>query len=299
MIDVQVSIIIVNYNTTALTLQCIKSIRKMVLGIRYEIIVVDNHSSEGAVALLASRKDITFIRNGENLGFGRGNNKGAECAKGKYFFFVNSDTYFVNDAATILHTFMEEKGNERVGCCGGMLLTSDGKKQASYGNFPSVFGVLSEIGLYRLYRKRFTDRLSIAVKDGAVHVKEVDYITGADFFVRSAVFRQVGGFDPDFFLYFEETELAWRIRHAGFMSMWVPAARIVHLEGGSTTDTSGKWPLQKIRFFTQSRYLYFRKTTGRWALLAVKMLLSFQALMRWIYRRERYYFDVFRIIVTS
>ncbi|MGK6349756.1 glycosyltransferase family 2 protein [Parapedobacter sp. DT-150] len=296
--DIHVSIIIVNYNTAELTLQCIRSIRSMVKDVPYEIIVVDNHSSDDSAKLLEDTADIILICNEENVGFGRANNQGVERAKGNYLFFVNSDTYFLNDAVSILHTFMEAKGNEGIACCGGTLLTPEGEPQASYGNFPSVFGIFSELGMYRFYKKRFFDHLAIAVKNADTQAKEVDYISGADLFVSAEVFRRLGGFDSDFFLYFEETELAWRLKRAGFKSAWVPAAKVVHLEGGGN-GTVAKWPLYKLKSFSRSRQLYFRKTQGPMAALAVKVMLAMQAFVKWIYHREKYYFNVFRIIVAS
>lgn len=295
---VDVSIVIVNYNTAELTMQCIASIRMKVREIRYEIIVVDNNSADRSVDLLEKEIDVQVIRNTENIGFGRANNQGAQAAKGTYLFFVNSDTYFLNDAAGILFDFMESKKNDDVACCGGMLLTPDGNPQASYGNFPSLWGTIAQVGFYRFFRKHFFDKMTIAVSDSGKETKEVDYISGADLFVRADLFRKIGGFDPDFFLYFEETELAWRFRKAGFKSIWLPEAEMVHLESGGHI-AEGRWPLRKVKMFAKSRQLYFRKTTGRWGAALVKTMLAVHALAQCVYHRQKYYFEVFRIIVAS
>lgn len=130
-----VSIIIVNYNTKRLTDNCIKSIEEKTKDVDYEIILVDNCSTDGSKEMFASDARIRYIYNNENLGFGRANNLGAQYARGKYVFLLNSDTILCNDAVSMLYHAMETLPLD-VGCLGTMLLDSDGNLGLSYGRFP-------------------------------------------------------------------------------------------------------------------------------------------------------------------
>ena len=103
-----ISIIIVNYNTLHVLRPCLDSIIEQTIGIDYEIIVVDNGSTDGSIEELSSNSRVTFIPTGENLGFGRANNKGLEQAKGEYIFFLNSDTLLKNNAIKMLYDFAEQ-----------------------------------------------------------------------------------------------------------------------------------------------------------------------------------------------
>lgn len=291
---ITVSFIIVNYRTAPLVVRCIRSIREHTPHLPYEIIVVDNESGDDSAEVLGGVDGIRLIKNTRNAGFGAANNLGAKLAQGKYLFFVNPDAYLLNDAAGILADFMEQPENQTVVCCGADLFDEQGNKQMSYGNFPSLAETFSQLGFYRLYRSYFYKHLSISLRNTRNDIREVDYVLGAAMFVRADVFASIGGFDEAFFLYFEETELAYRFRKAGYQNVIVPQARLVHPEGGFD-----KGNLAKVKWFSESRQLYFKKTKGRFQAFIVKFLLAVQALARWLYHRDRYYFQVFRIIAKS
>ncbi len=289
------SYIIVNYNTPALTEACIASIRQHTRMSDYEIIVVDNGSSSEAVRQLQEIKNIKLILSPANLGFGRANNLGAAAAGGRFLFFINSDAYLLNDAAAVLKVYLDE--HPSVAAAGCDLFAADGQKQVSYGNFPSLAESIAQLGFCRLFPRYYLKDLAIGVRNEQQVPFVVDYVSGAALFIRAAVFRQLGGFDPDFFLYFEETELAWRIRKAGYHTVLVPQAQLVHLEGGS--DGSAGWSEAKLGQFTRSRKLYFRKTGGRLRAAVVTGVLALQALLLFAVKRNRDHLKVFRILVQS
>lgn len=246
-----VSVIIVNYNTLELTKNTIESVFKKTEGLNYEVILVDNASTDGSVEYFENnyKEKIIFIQNRENLGFGKANNKGIEIAKGKYIFLLNSDTLLINNAIKILFDFMEQ--NIECGVCGGNLYDRDNKPVHSFKkelvNIYSDFDFIKNFILKFIYKKRMD--FNYTNKN-----IEVGYITGADMFIRKKILEKVGIFDSDFFMYFEETELTARIKSSGKKIISVPQAKIIHLEGKST-----QFKERKFRMFTESKYKYFYK----------------------------------------
>ena len=200
----QVSIIIVNYNTKDITLNCLKSIYEHTTGIDFEIIVVDNASSDNSVEVIkAIYPLVKIIESNENLGFGRANNLGAKYAQGEYLFLLNSDTLLIENTLSALYTFMKDRDSENIGACGVSLLNRQQQKTISAGHFPSLLQEFSDIGFRHLYKNYYNNNLSLAFsipKDG--DVREVDYICGADIFIKKELFNELKGFDEDYFMYF-------------------------------------------------------------------------------------------------
>lgn len=291
-----VSFVIVNYGTMHLIAELIRSIRSYTQA-AYEVIVVDNGGNDGRNHLPLD-PDVILIPSGRNIGFGAANNLGAKRARGRYLFFLNPDTLLLGDAASSFLHFMDDPDNALVGCCGGDLVTANMEKQVCCGNFPSLRGVIAELGFYRLFPHLHRQQLALGVRSEGGSPVAVDYLSGADLFVRRALFERLGGFDTDFFLYFEETEFAFRIRKAGFQSVLIPHIRIIHLEGASQTN-SLMVNLKKARFFEAGRLLFFRKTRGRGVALVAKSLLATQALARALVHWHRDYLKLFRIIANS
>src|SRR5690606_8417005 len=185
-------------------------------------IVVDNASTETSAAALQAVEGIRLIRNAENPGFGCANNQGAAAATGEYLFFLNTDTWLLNDAATLLTRYLG--AHPGVGCCGADLFTAGGQKQVAYGNFPSLSETIAGLGFHRFFPRYYRRHLAIGVRNEHTVPQTVDYVSGAAMCIRRSLFLRLGGFDPDFFLYFEETELAWRLKKTGYQSVLVPAA---------------------------------------------------------------------------
>lgn len=290
-----VSIILVNYNTKDLLSQCIKSIYEKTNGLRYEIIVSDNGSIDGTVPMLKQDfAEVVILDNNANLGFGKANNRAIEIAKGKYLFLLNTDTYLLNDAISIFWNFMEKPENSNVACCGGDLFDAIGNKQASFGNFPSFIDAISQLGFYRLYKKYYQRHITGGVFNYNEKIKQVDYICGADMFLRKSLMDNIGYFDDDFFLYFEETEMSYRIYKANYKSVLIPSAKIVHLEGGS--QNTAVVNLFKTHEFSKSRRLYFEKTKGKFTAFLVKKVFVLQNLIYFALKRNKNYLKTAEII---
>jgi len=224
-----VSVIIVNYNTTRLLQQCVESIVCHTHGVSYEIIVVDNHSSEKELTPLRKDCRITLIELQENLGFGRANNVGAAHAKGEHLFLLNPDTILVNDAITILYQHL--LSTPCTGLCGGNIFDEKMLPILSHHQiFPSILSEI-DIAFGHLYYK-----LRYGRNSWFNHTKapmKVAIITGADMMIRREVWDKVSGFDPSFFMYYEDSDLCFRIKEQGYDIVNVPHAEIIHLEGKS------------------------------------------------------------------
>lgn len=264
-----VSVIIINYRTADLTIQSIKSVKKFTESVQYEIIVVDNASLDGSVEKIKlEHPDVTFICNKENIGFGRANNVGIKIASGEYIFLLNSDAFLTNNSLLIFKTFMDE--HTHAGVCGGNLITGREDETVSYGNLPSLFENFSAIGFFVFYKKYFIERIASGVINKNSNIKIVGYINGADMFIRKSVLLMSKAFDEDFFMYFEETELSFRIRRLGYLSYIIPEAQIIHLVGGSQ-NYSGFNYFKYTQYFISKR-LYFRKTNGKLYSFFIKIL---------------------------
>lgn len=260
-----VSIIIVNYNTKDLTLACINSIFEKTEGLQFEVILVDNGSNDGSQKLFCKDERISYIYNENNLGFGRANNLGYKRAKGDYLFFLNSDTYLVNNAIFLLWRRMRDVQDtsytQKVACAGCMLTDTYGDIVHSYAHFPSIWQSFLSATIYPLLWKLHiishlpsTSNYDFKVLKGIFF--DVDYITGADLMVQRSVADELGLFDPDFFMYFEETEMQHRYMKAGYRRLIFIEPQVVHLEGKSNSKTSPSRTTQAIR----SELLYFMKT---------------------------------------
>ena len=141
---VDVSIVIVNYNTKELTMQCINSIFNKTEGVSFEVIVIDNSSKDGSVELLSADSRIKFIESGGNIGFGRANNIGIKYSEGKYILFLNSDTILLNNAIKMMFDFMEQHVELKIGALGTILLNEEHNRTHSYGKLPTILQYLKQ-----------------------------------------------------------------------------------------------------------------------------------------------------------
>lgn len=256
-----ISVIIVSYNTRDITKQCLDSIYKWTKGVEFEVIVVDNASSDGSQTMLESYPEINYIQSGSNLGFGKANNLGFQHSKGRYIILLNSDTYLLNNA---LKAFVDEFEcmPDTVGCIGGWLRSPDGTPNHSYSKIPTLkTAIKTAFGVYgRLFGKKPKSQM---INDDTSKRNEVEYVTGADICIRRKVIEQCGLFDPDFFMYYEESEMQYRYRKAGYKSMIVPTPMIVHLECMSTKVEHKKYSYSNRQMFFNS-YLLFMKKRCSW-----------------------------------
>lgn len=282
-----VSVIIINYNTRQMTAECIDSVFEKTRGIKFEIILVDNASTDGSKEFFEKDSRITYIYNSENLGFGRANNLGAKVAKGKYLFLLNSDTIIVTDNA--IERFLSYMENHReIASCGGNLITQEGECTGSYGRFPSLLQTFSTIGFYRLYEHYYQRNLALAQNVSKTDIHTVDYICGADIFIRKNIFNAFDGFDEDFFMYYEETDLYWRLNNAGYKSVIIPNIKIIHFGGQSSAKNTS---ISKLKRSNKSEALFFRKNKPKYQFMALKVFQFTSILVHSIYWRVKSIFS--------
>ncbi|WEG13303.1 glycosyltransferase family 2 protein [Pullulanibacillus sp. KACC 23026] len=250
------SIIIVNYNTRELTLEAIQSIYKSMIDYQYEIILVDNHSSDDSVVQFRKHyPDITLIENNENLGFSKANNQGIKVSKGRYVLLLNSDTIVEKDTLQIMLDYMEQ--HPHVGASGCKVLLPDGSlDQACRRGFPTpstsfyyMTGLAKLFPKHEKFNRYHYGHLDIDI------AHEVDCLVGAFMMVRQEVIEQIGLLDEDFFMYGEDIDWCYRIKEGGWHLSYYPETTITHYKGAS----SRKKPMKIIYEFHRAMYLFHKK----------------------------------------
>ena len=232
--DIDVSIIIVNWNTRELVCDCIESVYKNTATVQYEIIVIDNASKDGSLDAIEKKfPQVRLIKNFSNRGFAAGNNQGMTVAKGRYILLLNSDTLVLERAIDKAVEFADTQQDIAVTGC--RVLNSDQSLQPTCFMFPSIFNmVLSSTYLYKIFPKsKFfgRERMTWWNRDD---VRQVDVVTGCFMLVRRQAIEQVGAMDERFFMYGEETDWCCRFKKAGWKVMFTPDAEIIHFGGQSS-----------------------------------------------------------------
>lgn len=267
-----ISIIIVNWNTKDLLRNCLNSIYGTVQGIALEIIVVDNASHDGSVAMLREEfPQVAIIENTTNRGFGAANNQAFGIMKGRYALLLNTDTILTKDAVYELFSFMEAHPDAATAC--GQLLNADGSKQNSIASFPTLWTLFLNTSLleYLLPKSYPSKRYDYK---GPI---EIDSGIGACLLVRKRAIDEVGMFDERYFFFFEETDWALQMKTAGWKIYHVPSARIYHLQGQSI----GRDIRSRIEFY-RSRYQFFRKWKGRSHYQLVSLVIFVRTTINWL-----------------
>lgn len=268
----KLSIIIVTFNTKTLTSRCLESIikiyKKELQNGEYEIIVVDNASTDGSVNEIKNQfaswrtkiKNLSVIENKENMGFSAGNNIGAKHAKGENLLFLNSDCILQDDG--LLRMVDTISSDKSIGILGGKLMNNDGSEQLSAGKFYSLkYVLLMLLGFEKMGLFRFSPK----------DLRPVDWVSGACLMIKKDIFKKLQGFDENIFMYMEDMELCFRVKKLGLKVIFFSDIKIKHLSFGSSSRS----------FAVQSIYkglLYFykkHKTTKEF--IFVKFLLTMKA----------------------
>jgi O-antigen biosynthesis protein len=241
---------------------CLQSVRHAAAhlsretGTPVEIIVFDNDSRDGTLALLKPRwPDVVWIASDRNLGFGTGCNRGAAAATHDLLLFLNPDTLVREDTLAAMHRFFTER--EDVGVAGCKIVNHDGSLQAaSKRSFPSPrVAAYKFLGLGNLFpQSRVFGRYNLTYLDEN-ETHEVDAVSGSFLCVRATVFQAVGGFDEDFFMYGEDLDLCFRIKALGLRNFYHPATQVVHFKGESAKSR----PLRSFLYFYEAMILFSRK----------------------------------------
>lgn len=232
---IDISVIIVNYNTSELLTECLDSLYEHSKQISFETIIVDNASKDFKTADFEKKyKNLKILVNKTNLGFAAANNQGLKLALGKYVLFLNNDTKLLSNILKSVYDFAENFSNPIfVGC---QLLNKDFSKQESVVEFPSVWnGFTENFFLYKLFPKsKFLNKYyqnELTWKEPI----EVDVIRGAFMFCPTEIINKLNGFDARFFFYSEETDLCYRFKQMNGKIIFLPDQQIIHY-GGVASD---------------------------------------------------------------
>ncbi|MGW9531108.1 glycosyltransferase family 2 protein [Paenibacillus terrae] len=251
-----VSILVVNYNTCRLTLDCLQSVYASETQYQYEVIVIDNHSSDGSVdAIRVVYPEITLIANEDNTGFAKANNQGMEVASGRYVLLLNSDTLVQPDTLDTMIRFMDT--HPEMGASGCKVILPDGSlDKACKRGFPTP----SASFYYAFgWSKRYPDNPKYnQYQLGHLSPDDeypVDVLVGAFMLVRRETIEQVGGLDETFFMYGEDIDWCYRIKQAGWGIYYYPRTYIIHIKGGSAR----RRPLKIIYEFHRAMWVFHRK----------------------------------------
>lgn len=285
---VDLTVIIVNYNTGSLLKEAIGRLRSAAAGLSIRIAIVDNASRDGSVALIkAEFPDCELIANEINRGFGRANNQALALAEGRYVLLLNTDAFVAPE--TLVKTVGYMDTHPRCGILGAKLVGADGAVLPSARNFPTPWNLfLSRTGLSRVFpAARMVDD---ATWDYAA-VRECDWVPGCFYLVRKEVIDQVGLFDPRYFLYYEEVDHCLAAKRAGWQVACFPGTSVVHI-GGESAKTereitrSGR---QIEALQVESELLFFRKNRGLagvWTNVVLTVLGDAIIAAKWLLKRE-------------
>jgi GT2 family glycosyltransferase len=251
-LPIDVSVIIVNYNSTQLLLDCVKSVMQHTQQVRYEIIVVDNASPDNGYVRIKEEigSNVKLIVSSKNLGFGGANNLAIREAKGKYVFLLNPDTILLNDAISLFFQYAEQHSSTQLGALGAVMMDANRQPTISYDKFLSPRNIFNDA-----LPKRFSKVVEKKFIDTPI---SVDFIGGADLFVPQKVLNQIGVFDETFFMYCEEADLQQRMANAGLQRIVIPGPQIIHLEGSSYGLKKGRSARRRLES-DRSKCLYVKK----------------------------------------
>ncbi len=250
--DPQLSIVIVNWNTRDLVLRCVRSIYANEPTVSFEIIIVDNGSSDDSVPQLnAQFPDARIIFNYKNLGFSKAINQGIFHSKGEYILLLNSDTIILPNSIDLLFKTVEE--NSDCGIVGGKLLNPDHSFQSSYNDFPTLSSeLISLFGLNKIFFSPFYPSYPPHKSNAD---RKCDWVGGAFLMARKKAIDEVGYMDEDYFMYAEEVDWCYRMKRKEWDVIYCSDAEIIHLGGGSAQQKSSK----QLIYLYHSKSLFLMK----------------------------------------
>ncbi len=290
-----VTVIIVNYNTKELLRNCLTSLLKKTQDINIEVIVSDNGSVDGSIDMVRTLfPQIILITNNKNIGFGKANNQALKIAKGKYIFYLNSDTELKNNAIKYFIDYWQLHENESLGALGSNLLDENNKYMHSFSTFPTYKKLIFEPikFLFTSYIKsiiiiilrRIPKNIKIN-KEFKKYIGDVGYITGADLFLLN---NYEAAFDERFFMYYEDCDLELRLAKKGKRRVIIDGPEIFHLENGSDKNKKG-YSLSNI-YNEISRIKYYRKHMDLQIFIPIiKIIVLLTWINPFIYKKSKSY----------
>ncbi len=270
--NIKVSVIIVNYKVDQELLDSISSIVGLKPKVSYEIIVVDNYGKSNFNHFLKKRFPfVMYVKSSSNLGYGGANNLGSKQAKGEFLFFLNPDTIVKKYALDILYKFILKNNN--AGMVAPLLYDPKGNVYPSQGSqdYSLLNAVIVQSFVNKIFPNNYISKKFFQKSWNKKDVKEFDVVPGTAFMIKKDVFEKAGKFDENFFLYFEEYDLAKRIKKSGYKNYIIPESKIIHIWEASTKKSN----LNLKNVFKKSRFYYFKKHFGILPAYVVELFASF------------------------
>lgn len=297
-----VSIIIVNYSTCKIIQNCLKSIYEQTEGVDFEVIVSDNGSKDGSIEMLKQEfPQVILIENKANIGFGAANNRGLKIAKGKYIFYLNSDTILLNNAIKLFYEYWENSPDkDKIGALGTNMTDGNGKLTTSYVCFPKPWQEILNFSkriiktnakyIMELIHFKYKSKKKSKINTTTYKIGEVDSVSGADLFLKN---NELAYFDERFFLYYEETNLEWNLNKKQLLRLLIEGPEIVHLHGKSNPDSPGGVLDNYVSFGViqsdLSRIRYIKYNISSFYAWILKVLLAYFWLLPIYYKKTKQY----------
>ncbi|OGJ93185.1 MAG: hypothetical protein A2248_17590 [Candidatus Raymondbacteria bacterium RIFOXYA2_FULL_49_16] len=299
---VSLSVIIVSYNVSGFLDHCLDSVIKACTGIRAEIIVVDNASTDTTVEMVRNKyPGVALIENPRNVGYSAANNQGITRARGAYSLLLNPDTIVPSNACTLSIDFLEKHPD--IGLMSLKIVNADGTFQpACRRGFPTPTTAFYRMtGLSHLFpRSSRFGKYNLTFLDEDAE-SDVDAVCGAYMMVRTSLLKDIGGFDEDFFMYGEDIDLCYKIKERGSRVYYYPASEIIHFKG----ESSRKNRLQSALNFYNSMFIFSKKHFGqrmsffpKWLLfLGIFLNAFFKIIGGWLFKYLPFLIDI--VIVNA
>ncbi|MFQ5862621.1 MAG: glycosyltransferase family 2 protein [Candidatus Brocadiales bacterium] len=263
----ELSVVIVNWNTRDLLEDCLASLYKTVRNLSFDVYVVDNGSTDGSVETLREKfPEVRLTRNKENRGFTMANNQALRGIQTPYVFLLNTDTVLLEGTVEGMVSFLNTHPD--VAIVAPQFINRDGSKQNTFDNFPSLTTELLNKSLLRIcFPGRYPSK-RVDYKEPL----EVESVLFAGVILRQDVFRQVGFFDEDYFVYLEDSDTCFRIKKAGWRCFYLPNLQMYHFGGGGTKGKSRTNRANSVIEYYRSLYKFFRKNRSATEYLIIKLL---------------------------
>jgi len=265
------SIVLVCWNNKAYLDPCLESLYTTGMRHPFDVIVVDNGSTDGSQQMLAEKyPQVKIIQNDKNLGLGKASNQGIEATQGRFILLLNNDTLVNGPSFDAMVDFLEK--DPTVGAVGGKVLNPDGSVQSCYNYFSTIgeeFLIATRLG--ELFRPGYP-----AVMD-ADEIKSVDWLTSACLMIRRAALDEVGLLDENYFIYGDEADLQYRIKKAGWEIYYLPDATTIHYGGRSMT----RWPRRKLVY--RGKLLFYKKHYGSLKTFLLRVILGIISFVKMLY----------------
>ncbi len=267
------SVIIVNWNTQGLLRQCLQSVYDTVADISFEVLVVDNASTDGSVEMVEAQfPQARLLRNTENTGFARANNQALAACNGELILLLNSDAVLLPDTARQMLNRMEKESS--TGIVGPRIVNPDGSFQSSYMDFPTLWSEL--LLMTKLHTLVYGACFPSHTPEESREVRSADWVSGACLMIRRQAYEEVGGLDEGFFMYSEEVDWCWRVKQAGWDVVYLPKAEAMHWGGQSSTQV----PIARRGLVYGSKLRFLRKHYGESTARVYECALAFTSCLK-------------------